>query len=102
MSSSLEGFGINGVKMSKSDDRFVGKLIKLLKKFNRTWSQRWTKIKVEAMQVFLRGYGLGVRVPVRVGNFSPHHRVQSRSGVHPASYRVGTRGSFPGDKAAGA
>jgi len=29
-----------------------------------------------------------------------HHRVQNGSGAHPASNRMGTRGSFPGDKAA--
>jgi hypothetical protein len=35
------------------------------------------------------------------GNFSLHHRVQTGSGAHPASYSVGTSGSFPGGKAAG-
>jgi hypothetical protein len=44
----------------------------------------------------------GVRVPARDGNFSLHHRVQNGSGAHPASYPVDTRGSFSGDKAAGA
>jgi hypothetical protein len=53
------------------------------------------------------GYGLGdrgsrVRFPAGVGNFSLHHRVQNGSGAHPASYTMGTRGSFPGGKAAGA
>jgi hypothetical protein len=55
----------------------------------------------------MMGYGLddrgsGVRIPVGVGNFSLHHRFQNGSRVHPASYPMGTRGSFPGDKAAGA
>jgi hypothetical protein len=36
------------------------------------------------------------------GNFSFHHRVQNGSGAKPASYPMGTRGSFPGHKAAGA
>jgi hypothetical protein len=36
------------------------------------------------------------------GNFSLHHRVQDGSGAHPASYPMGTGGSFPGGKAAGA
>jgi hypothetical protein len=36
------------------------------------------------------------------GNYSLHHRVQNGSGAHPASYPMGTRGSFPGGKAAGA
>jgi len=35
-------------------------------------------------------------------NFSLHHRVQTGSGVYPASYPMGIRGSFPGDKAAAA
>jgi hypothetical protein len=30
------------------------------------------------------------------GNFSPHHRVQTGSGAHPASYPAGTRSSFRG------
>jgi hypothetical protein len=43
-----------------------------------------------------------VRIPAGVGNFSLHHRVQTGSGAHPASYPVGTRGFFPGGKPAGA
>jgi len=43
----------------------------------------------------------GVRVAVGAGNFSPHRREQTGSGTHPASYSMGTRGSFPGDKADG-
>jgi hypothetical protein len=52
------------------------------------------------------GYGLDdwnsrVRFPAGAGNFSLHHCVQNGSGAHPA-YPMGTRGSFPGGKAAGA
>jgi hypothetical protein len=39
---------------------------------------------------------------VGAGNFSLHHRVQTGSGAHPASYPTGTGGTFPGGKAAGA
>jgi hypothetical protein len=51
------------------------------------------------------GYGLDyrgsrVRFPARTGNVSLHHRVHNGSGAHPASYPMGTRGSFPGGKAA--
>jgi hypothetical protein len=51
------------------------------------------------------GYGLGdrgfrVRFPAGAGNFFLHHRVHG-SGAHP-TYPMGTRGSFPGGKAAGA
>jgi hypothetical protein len=53
------------------------------------------------------GYGLddrGSRVlcPAGTENFSLHHRIQNGSGAHAASYPMGTRGSFPGGKAAGA
>jgi hypothetical protein len=53
------------------------------------------------------GYGLDdrgsrVRFPAGTGNFSLHHRVHNGSEAHPASYPRGTRGSFPGDKVAGA
>jgi hypothetical protein len=52
------------------------------------------------------GYGLddggvGVRVP-EGSRFSFLHVVQTGSGVHPTSYPMGTQGSFPGGKAAGA
>jgi hypothetical protein len=50
------------------------------------------------------GYGLEdessrVRLPAGAGNFSLHHRVQNGSGAYPASYPMGTRGSFLGGKA---
>jgi hypothetical protein len=53
------------------------------------------------------GYGLDdwgsrVRFPAEAGNFSLHHHVQNGSGAYPASYPMGTRGSFRGGKAAGA
>jgi hypothetical protein len=52
------------------------------------------------------GYGLGdrgsrVRFPAGAGNSSLYHRVKNGSGAHPASYLIGSRGSFPGGKAAG-
>jgi hypothetical protein len=52
-----------------------------------------------------RGYGLDdwgsrVRFPAAAGNSSLHHRVQNGSGAHPASYPMGSRGSFSGGKAA--
>jgi hypothetical protein len=51
------------------------------------------------------GYGLDdrgsrVRFQARAGNFSLHHRIQNGSGAHPASYPMGTRGSFSGCKVA--
>jgi hypothetical protein len=52
------------------------------------------------------GYGLDdwgsrVRFPVEAGNFYLHHRVENGSGAHPASYPMGTGGSFPGVKRPG-
>jgi hypothetical protein len=52
--------------------------------------------------VGLRGICSGVRVSVGVWNFCLHHRVQTGSGAHQASYPMGPRSSFPGDKAVGA
>jgi hypothetical protein len=46
--------------------------------------------------------GSGIRFSAGAGNFSLHHCVQNGSGAHPASYPMGTGGSFPGGKAAGA
>jgi hypothetical protein len=43
-----------------------------------------------------------VRFSAGAGNFSLQHRVQNGSRAHPASYPMGTRGSFPEGKAAGA
>jgi hypothetical protein len=53
------------------------------------------------------GYGLDdrssrVRFLAEAGNFFLQHRDQNGSGAHPASYPMGTRGSFLGGKAAGA
>jgi hypothetical protein len=45
---------------------------------------------------------IGVGFPTGAGNFSLHCRVQNGSGAHPASYPVGTRGSFLGGKVVGA
>jgi hypothetical protein len=48
------------------------------------------------------GYGLDDRgsIPDRIGNFSLRHRVQYGFGAQPASYPIGTEGSYPGSKAA--
>jgi hypothetical protein len=53
------------------------------------------------------GYGLddwGSRIQFLAGtrNFSLHHHIQNGSGAHSVSYPMGTTGSFPGGKAAGA
>jgi len=50
----------------------------------------------------LRSGWLGVWVRGGAGNFSPHHRIQTRCGTHTASYTMGNRGSFCGGKVAGA
>jgi hypothetical protein len=60
---------------------------------------------VETIIGIALGYGLEdrgsrVRFPAGAGNFSLNHRVQTGSGTHPASYPMGTRGSFLGGKAA--
>jgi hypothetical protein len=49
----------------------------------------------------LDNWGSRVRFPVGAGNFSLHHCIQNGCGAHPVSNPIGTRGSFPGSKAAG-
>jgi hypothetical protein len=44
---------------------------------------------------------IGVRFPMGVGKFYLRHHVQTGSGAHPASYPIGTGGSFHGGKVAG-
>jgi hypothetical protein len=46
----------------------------------------------------LEDRGSRVRFPVVGGNFPLHHRVQDGSGVHPAGYPMGNRGSFMEEK----
>jgi len=46
--------------------------------------------------------GSRVRIPAEAGKFSLHHRIQTGSGAHPASYPMGTTGSFPEGKATAA
>jgi hypothetical protein len=57
----------------------------------------WCLIK-QQIQYGLDDRGSRVRFLARDGNFSLHHRVQTGSGAHPASYPMGNRSSFPGDK----
>jgi hypothetical protein len=69
--------------------------------------QIWKRKSHDSSVGIALGYGLDdwdskVRFPAGAGNFSLHHRVQNGSGAHPASYPMGTRGAFPGSKAAGA
>jgi hypothetical protein len=42
-----------------------------------------------------------VQFPAGVGNSSLRHRVQTDSGVHPVSYSIGIRVSYPGGKMEG-
>jgi hypothetical protein len=44
---------------------------------------------------------MGFRVVVGAESFSPHHRVQTESGAHPASYPMCTSGYFHGVKQLG-
>jgi hypothetical protein len=55
-----------------------------------------------ALGYVLESRGSRVRFPSGAGNFSLRHRVQNGSEAQPASYPMGSRGSFPGGKAAGA
>jgi hypothetical protein len=77
------------------------------------WQESWSRemnlgcTEREELLNTTLSYGLDdrgsrVRFPTEAGNFSLHHRVQTCSGAHPASYPMGTGGSYTGDKVAGA
>jgi hypothetical protein len=78
----------------------VAQLVKKLPAFYVTRKSRDSSVDIAL------GYGLvyrgsRVRFPAGAGNSSLHHCVQNGFGVHPASYPMGTRGSFFAGKAAG-
>jgi hypothetical protein len=60
-------------------------------------SYKWQSDKICTCAGLRAGWS-GVRVPAGAGNFFLHHRVQTDSRAHPASYTLVTRGSFPGLK----
>jgi hypothetical protein len=85
--------------------RELAHLCSKVKRFFHTGAYRRNESCDSSVGIAL-GYGLDDRdsrvpFPAEAGNFSLHHRVQNGSGAHPASYPMGTRGSFPGGKAAG-
>jgi hypothetical protein len=78
-----------------------------LKTFDSLFNCRYNDSYCDRSVGIALGYGLDdrgsrVRFPMGAGNFCLHHRVQNGSGAHSAFYTMGTRGSFPGGKAAGA
>jgi hypothetical protein len=67
----------------------------------------WRKESRDSSVGIALGYGQDnrgsrVRFKSGAGNFSLHHHIRTGSGAHPASYPMGTRGSFRRSKAAGA
>jgi hypothetical protein len=67
-----------------------------------SWVKEFYEWSCIALGHGLDDRGSGFRFPAGAGNFSLHHRVQNGSGTHSASYPIGTRGSSPRGKAAGA
>jgi hypothetical protein len=59
---------------------------------------RW--VNITGIVTRLQAGRSGVRIPAGVRDFSLLQNVQNGSGVHLASYTMGTRCSFPGGKAA--
>jgi hypothetical protein len=64
----------------------------------------FTGVQLLSIYVINLGWMIGLLgfIPGGAGSFSLHHRVQNGSGVHPLSYPMARRGSFPGGKVAGA
>jgi hypothetical protein len=56
----------------------------------------WDSSVVIVTDYRLDDWMIEVQIPVGAGNFSFWHCVQTGSGAHPASYPMGTRGSFHG------
>jgi hypothetical protein len=87
---------------------FSSHSIKTCIKPNQQWNEFTSHIQLSDSSVGIAlSYGLDdqgsrVRFPARAGNFSLHHRIQNGSEAHPASYPMGTRGSFPEGEVAGA
>jgi hypothetical protein len=76
--------------------------VKFVRDFKRFKLRGKSRDSSVALSYGLDDWGSRVRFPAGAGNFSLHHRVQNGSGTHPAAYPMGTRGSFPRGKAAGA
>jgi hypothetical protein len=76
---------------SKMESALKGLRFQDTEDIQRSWIAQWYRAGLRA------GWS-GVWVPAEAGNFSLHHRVQTGSGAHPASYPLGTKDSFPGVK----
>jgi hypothetical protein len=59
-------------------------------------------LHLQVFQLWATGWTTGVRFPAGARVFPLRHRVQIGSGTNPASYPMGTGGSLPGNKEAGA
>jgi hypothetical protein len=64
------------------------------------WSSHFRYMIAQSIQWRATGWTAWVRFPTGSKDFSLLHRVQTGSGAHPASYVMGTGGSFPDDKEA--
>jgi hypothetical protein len=53
----------------------------------------------QSVQYLTADWAAGVRSPTQAEDFPSNLCVQTGSGPHPASYTMGTGGSFPGGKA---
>jgi hypothetical protein len=58
-----------------------------------------TSGSAQSVQYLTTDWTAGVRSPTEAEDFSSNLCIQTGSGAHPASYTVGTGGSFPGGKA---
>jgi hypothetical protein len=89
--------------MSSDENKQVQNVKKSVEISHRRLNNEYYSRSRYSLVVWCWGTSCGwpeVRVPAGAGNFSFHHRVQTGSGAHIASYPVGTRISFPGSKAA--
>jgi hypothetical protein len=85
----------------QADMNSVGECIILIRLYTGSMESCDSSVSI-ALGYGLDNRGSRVRFLAGDGNFSLHHHIQNGAGAHPASYPMGTKGSFPGGKAAGA
>jgi hypothetical protein len=78
--------------------RVINKYIILLRKVWLGYNETMGTRVAQWYRAGLWAGWLRVWILAGAGNFSLHHHVQAGSGFHPASYPMGTRGSFLGVK----
>jgi hypothetical protein len=71
-------------------------------KMNKCFTEQMCMLRFQSTEVISSPIEGETYIRENLEKMCQVHRVQNGSGAHPASYPMGSRGSFPGGKAAGA